>query len=44
VSRYLGWITEARAGHRESAVGAVVADQADAKLHYAIKANSRFSL
>ena len=44
VSRYLGWITEARGSRGETAVGAVVAEHADAKLHYAIKANPRLSL
>jgi hypothetical protein len=44
VSRYLGWIAEERRGHRESAVGAVIVKQADAKLRYAVKANERLSL
>jgi hypothetical protein len=44
VSRYLGWITEERRGHRESAVGAIIVKRADPKLRYAVKANERLSL
>jgi len=44
VSRYLGWITEERRGHRESAVGAIIVKRADPKVRYAVKANDRLSL
>ncbi len=44
VSRYLGWIAEERRGHRETAVGAIIARSTDARLRYAVKANERLSL
>ena len=44
VSRYLGWIAEERRGQRETAVGAIIAQSADARLRYAVKANERLSL
>ncbi|HZZ83934.1 MAG TPA: hypothetical protein VFE30_05315 [Anaeromyxobacteraceae bacterium] len=44
VSRYLGWISEERRGHRETAVGAVVVKTADPKLRYAVRAHERLSL
>ena len=44
VSRYLGWIAEERRGHRETAVGAIIARSADRRLRYAVKANERLSL
>jgi hypothetical protein len=44
VSRYLGWMTEERRGHRESAVGAIIVKRADPKLRYAVKAHERLSL
>lgn len=44
VSRYLGWITEERRGHGESAVGAIVVRYADPKLRYAVKPHDRLTL
>jgi RecB family endonuclease NucS len=44
VSRYLGWMAEERAGHGESAVGAIIAGESDARLRYAVRANEKLSL
>lgn len=44
VSRYLQWVAEECAGPGETARGAVIARDADAKLRYAIRANPRLSL
>ncbi len=44
VSRYLGWISEERRRHRETAVGAIVVKKADPKLRYAVRAHERLSL
>ncbi len=44
VSRYLQWVSEECAARGETARGAVVARDADAKLRYAVRANPRLSL
>lgn len=44
VSRYLQWMSEECAARGETARGAVVARDADAKLRYAVRANPRLSL
>jgi hypothetical protein len=44
VSRYLQWVSEECAQRGETARGAVVARDADAKLRYAVRANPRLSL
>jgi hypothetical protein len=44
VSRYLGWVAEECARRGETATGAIVAREADAKLRYAVRANPRLTL
>ena len=44
VSRYLQWVTEECAQRGESATGAIVARDADARLRYAVRANPRLTL
>lgn len=44
VSRYLGWVSEERRGRREKAVGVVLAQKADQKLRYAVRANPNLDL
>jgi hypothetical protein len=44
VSRYLGWVTAECARRGETATGAIVARDANQKLRYAVRANSRLSL
>jgi hypothetical protein len=44
ISRYVGWLMQQRAGAGETAVGAIIAGQADDKLRHAVRPHPSISL
>lgn len=44
ISRYLGWIRDARSEFEEHATGAIIAERVDSRLRYAVRANPNLSV
>lgn len=44
VSRYLGWVADARRQFAERAVGAIIAQEVDNRLRYAVRANPNLTI